>query len=139
MQIEHAITVQAPAERIYALYEDVAHWNRWDPDTRASGIDGPFEVGTRGFLTPARGRTVPIQLTEVIANRSFTVEARIPLFRMVFEHVLLAQPGGATRVVHRVTFTGPLTFILGRLVGAQVDAGLPVTLARLKAMAEQAR
>lgn len=135
MNVEHRITVAAPPERIFELYRDVPGWSTWDPDTRSASLDGPFQVGSRGRLTPRQGNTVPMRLTEVTPGRSFTVESRIPLFRMVFEHELTPH-GHGTEVVHRVCFSGLLTPVLGRMLRRRVDAGLPVTLARLKALAE---
>jgi Polyketide cyclase / dehydrase and lipid transport len=135
MQVQHSILVQAPAEHIYRIYQDVAAWHTWDPDTKCASLDGPFDVGTRGSLTPSKGNTVPMLLTKVEPGIGFTVESRIPLFRMVFEHELSAQ-AGATEVIHRVTFSGFLTFVIGRMLVKQLDQGLPVTLARLKRLAE---
>lgn len=76
-----------------------------------------------------------MRVTEVTRDRSFTVESKIPLFRMVFEHELNPTAGG-TEVVHRVTLSGPLLLILGRMLARQIDAGLPVTLRNLKQLAE---
>jgi hypothetical protein len=135
MQIQHSVLVSATPARLFALYADVRNWNRWDPDTKASHIDGPFQTGTKGSLTPTKGNTVPMLLTSVVPNCSFTAEAKIPLFRMVFEHELLPA-NGATEVVHRVSFSGALAFLLGRFIGAQLNKGLPVTLSKLKAAAE---
>jgi hypothetical protein len=135
MQVEHSILVNAAPERVFALYADVPNWNRWDPDTKASSISGPFKAGTRGSLTPTKGNTVPMLLTSVVSNQSFTVESKIPLFRMVFEHELKPEDK-TTLVVHRVTFSGGLAFLLGRLIGSQLNKGLPVTLAKLKATVE---
>jgi hypothetical protein len=135
MQIEHRIRVAAAPQAIFRIYEDVANWHTWDPDTRRATLDGPFEVGSRGRLTPTNGNSVPIVLTEVVRHTSFTVESRIPFFRMLFEHELLPMQG-QTEVVHRVTFSGPLTLVLGKMLARRVDAGLPVTLARLRELAE---
>jgi len=135
MQVEHRITVQAPANTIFQIYADVQNWHTWDPDTKKATLDGPFEAGCRGRLTPGKGNTVPMLLTQVEADRCFTVESKIPLFRMVFEHEL-APAGDGTEVIHRVTFSGPLSFLLGRMISRQLNTGLPVTLARLKALAE---
>jgi hypothetical protein len=144
MQVEHRIRVATAAETIFRIYQDVPGWSTWDPDTRQATLDGPFEVGSRGKLTPAQGRTVPMLLTEVVPGRSFTVESRIPLFRMVFEHELhpvidAASPSATplTEVIHRVTLSGPLMLLLGRMLVRQLNAGLPVTLGRLKVLAEQ--
>jgi hypothetical protein len=135
MQVEHRITVAAPAETIFRIYEDVQNWHSWDPDTKQATLEGPFEVGSRGRLTPTKGNTVPMVLTQVVPGRCFTVESKIPLFRMVFEHELVGLPGG-TEVVHRVTFSGLLAVVLGPVLSKQLNSGLPVTLRKLKSVAE---
>lgn len=136
MQIEHRITIAAPPRLIFQIYADVSNWHTWDPDTRQASLDGPFEVGTCGRLTPTQGHAVPMLLTEVVADRGFTVLSHIPLFRMRFEHDLRSV-GDATEVTHRVKFSGLLSLVLGPMLRRRLNAGLPVTLARLKALAEQ--
>ena len=74
-------------------------------------------------------------LTKIEPGSCFTVESKIPLFRMVFEHQLIPQ-GAGVKVVHRVTFSGLLTALLGRMLVRQLNQGLPVTLANLKRLAE---
>ncbi len=135
MQVEHRITVNASADSIYRIYKDVSNWHTWDPDTKSASLDGPFEVGSKGKLTPTKGNTVPMVLTRADPGRCFTVESKIPLFRMRFEHELVPV-SGAIEVVHRVTFSGPLSFILGPMLSRQLNTGLPVTLSKLKALAE---
>ena len=75
-------------------------------------------------------------LTAVEASRHFTVESKIPLFRMVFEHELVRH-ASETEIIHRVTFSGPLRFVIGRMLVKQLNSGLPITLGRLKALAER--
>lgn len=135
MQVEHRTIAQARPEVIFRIYEDVANWHTWDPDTRQATLDGPLRTGARGKLKPAKGRAVPMRVTEVVNGRSFTVEARTPLFRMVFEHELKPNPAG-TEVIHRVTFSGLLSMVLGPMLSRQLNAGLPVTLGNLKRLAE---
>jgi hypothetical protein len=135
MQIEHRIAVAASPEVIFEIYADVENWPTWDPDTKRANIDGPFQVGSRGRLTPTKGNTVPMVLTQVVPAKCFTVESRIPLFRMVFEHELVPVPG-ATEVVHRVTFSGLLSIVLGPMLAKQLNSGLLVTLRNLKTLAE---
>jgi Polyketide cyclase / dehydrase and lipid transport len=135
MQVEHRIAVAASSETIFRIYKDVQNWNTWDPDTKQASLEGPFEVGSRGRLTPTKGNTVSMLLTQVVPNSCFTVESRIPLFRMLFEHELLPLPE-ATEVVHRVTFSGLLSVVLGPMLTKQLNKGLPVTLSRHKALAE---
>lgn len=127
--------VQAAPEVLFRIYEDVPNWSRWGPDTRSSSLDGPLRVGSKGKLTPSKGNTVPMRVTEVTPNRSFTVESRIPLFHMAFEHLLNPTAAG-TDVIQRVTLSGPLLLLLGRPLGKQIDTGLPVTLRNLEQLAE---
>jgi hypothetical protein len=54
---------------------------------------------------------------------------------MIFEHELLPAPEG-TEVVHRVAFSGLLSLVLGPMLSKQLNSGLPVTLSRLKVLAE---
>lgn len=137
MLVEHRINVFTPIGPIVQIYADVPHWHRWDPDTKAATLNGAFAVGSRGTLTPTKGNTVPMALTFVDAVRGFTAESRIPLLlRMVFEHELIARGSSQTEVVHRVTLSGPLSWLIGPALKRQLNAGLPVTLARLKRMAE---
>ncbi|HEV2611532.1 MAG TPA: SRPBCC family protein [Noviherbaspirillum sp.] len=135
MQIEHKITVSTTPDVIFRIYEDVDNWHTWDPDTKRAFLNGPLQPGSSGKLTPAKGNTVPMRVTEVVKNRSFTVESKIPLFRMIFEHELAPMTKG-TEVIHRITLSGPLLFFLGRMLAKQINAGLPVTLQNLKRLAE---
>ncbi len=137
MPIEHRITIATPPATVFRIYADVANWHRWDPDTKSATLDGPFAVGSRGTLTPAKGNTVPMVVTYADPAHGFTVESRIPLLlRMVFEHELIARGPTNTDVMHRVTLSGPLAWLIGPALRRQLNTGLPVTLARLKRMAE---
>ena len=135
MQVQHSTIIRAAPDTIFRIYEDVAAWHTWDPDTRRASLDGPLRVGACGELTPTRGRTVPMRVTEVVTGRSFTVECRIPMFRMVFEHQLLPGHAG-TEVIHRVAFSGLLSLVIGPMLSRQLNATLPVTLDMLKQLAE---
>ncbi len=136
LQVEHHISIAAPPERIYGIYKDVSNWHTWDPDTKSATLDGPFVVGAKGKLVPTMGNAVPMLLTSVLRNRSFTVESRIPLFQIVFEHELYPSDA-TTEVVHRITFSGALSFVLGRMLAKRANVGLPATLTNLKRMAEK--
>jgi hypothetical protein len=83
---------------------------------------------------PPRATPSPLVLTQVIRDRCFTMESSIPMFRMRFHHELVPVRG-LTEVIHRVTFSGPLTWVLARLLARRLNSGLAVTLARLQAVA----
>lgn len=144
MIIEHRISANCPPEVIFDIYRDVTHWHTWDPDTRKAYLEPPFAVGSQGFIVPTQGLRVPMTLTAMEENRHFTVESRIPLFHMVFEHELHPEPVSGpdthdsycTTIIHRVTLSGLLTLLIGKMMHRQLNTGLPVTLQSLKALAE---
>jgi hypothetical protein len=69
-------------------------------------------------------------------NRLFTVESKLPLCTMRFEHEL-SPVGNQIQALHRVSFVGFLSPLFGRLIGSQIQKGLPRTLEGLKRAAEQ--
>jgi len=135
LQVESRITIAVPPDKVFEIYADVGRWKVWDPDTKDASIDGPFQTGSQGRITPPKGMSVPMDFISVVPDKSFTVESRIPFFRMVFEHELTATAEG-TEVLHRVSFSGALSFLLGPMVGKPLRTGLPITLASLKRLAE---
>lgn len=135
IQFEEQIVIAAPPEKVFALYESVTAWSSWDPDVKTSSIEGSFSSGASGSLQPSSGPKARIKFTEVMPNRSFTVETKLPLCVMRFEHELTFLPSG-TNAKHRVTFQGLLSPFFGRVIGSQIRKGLPNTLQGLKRAAE---
>lgn len=135
IEFQEQVVIRASPETIFSIYQNVEGWCQWDPEVESASIAGDFVSGTAGKLKPTSGPPVRMRLTEVDRNRSFTDETTLPLCSMKFEHHLV-QEGQATRVVHRVSFSGPLAFFFGRVIGRQVRRGLPEALRRLKALAE---
>lgn len=136
MRFEEKILIEAPAEKVFSLYADVPGWSSWDPDVTSASVSGNFTTGATGVLRPAGGPEAKITFTEVAPGRSFTVESRLPLCVMRFEHELLPM-AGKTQAVHRVSFSGLLSPLFGRLAGSRIRAGLPCTLEGLKRAAER--
>ena len=135
IQFSEEITISVRPERIFALYEAVEQWKHWDPDVTSSSISGPFAAGAVGKLKPAKGPEAKITIVSVQKNKSFTMESKLPLCAMTFEHEL-SPLKSATQVIHRVSFDGPLAFFFGRVIGNQIRKGLPGTLRGLKRAAE---
>jgi len=136
MQFEEKILVNAPVDKLYSLYANVSGWSSWDPDVKSSSISGQFSSGATGTLQPSSGPKAKITFTEVVPNCSFTVESKLPLCAMRFEHEL-APLGNQVQVLHRVSFVGLLAPLFGRLIGSQIRKGLPHTLEGLKRAAER--
>lgn len=131
MQFQDQITIQAPAEKVFAIYQNVADWPSWDSDVLSSQLNGAFEVGTKGELKPKDGPKAKIQLTEVTPNKSFTVECGLPLCKMHFVHEL-SPSGQGTEVTNKILFTGLLAPVFGRLIGKDLKKTIPKSLEGLK-------
>ena len=129
------ITVKTSPIRIFALYKDVSNWWLWDPEVKNSKLEGDFEVGAYGRLKPRKGPDTEIRIVAIEENRSFTVQSSLPLCVLTFEHELWPS-GDRTRIIHRVHFDGPLSFLFRKLLGRQFRRGIPAALRGLKRMAE---
>jgi Polyketide cyclase / dehydrase and lipid transport len=137
MQFESSIQIAAPAARVFALYANVAEWPTWDTDVKSASIQGAFVSGARGVIVPNGGPKSDIFFTEVLGNKGFTAQCKLPLCVMRFEHELHEQAGG-TSATHRVVFQGLLAPLFGRLIGSGMRKTLPNAMRGLKAAAERA-
>jgi len=132
-----AVTAAAP-ENVWALYEQVGAWKSWDHEVESSRLDGPFQAGSTGVLKPKGGPASKFLLTAVEPSRRFADVTRLPLARLAFEHTLTPVDGGGTRIHHRVTIDGPLTFLFSRVIGRKIAAGLPRAVQSLTQAAKAA-
>ena len=137
MQFEEKIRIQAPADQVFSTYANVAGWPNWDPDVLSASIDGDFKTGTSGKLKPKGSPETKVQLINVTDNESFTVECKLPLCKMHFEHELSAADNG-TEVLNRVVFSGLLAPVFGRLIGSGISKSMPASLQGLKQHIESA-
>ena len=131
MKIEKRIEIKAIPEQIFPFYENVSEWSSWDPDVQSSSIDGEFKAGVKGRLKPTKGPEAKIEFTEVTINRSFTTISKLPLCKISFVHELAPLNEG-TEATHIVVFSGLLSPLFSRLIGAGIKKGLPGTMQGLK-------
>lgn len=131
---EHSIDTVASPSSIWPLYADVAAWLRWDHGLAAVELDGPFEAGSLGRITPADMETLPFTLTWVEAERGFSDETPAMGHLLRFHHVLEPLPGGKTRITHRVEIDGPAADEMG----PNVVGDTPEAMAALVSLAERA-
>jgi uncharacterized membrane protein len=64
MRLDRSITVQAPAERVWEVFSDVAKWPEWTPTVDAVGRldEGRIHIGAR---TRVRQPKLPVAIWEV--------------------------------------------------------------------------
>ncbi|MBZ4021699.1 hypothetical protein CKO11_04395 [Rhodobacter sp. TJ_12] len=135
MSQPQSIAISATPQAVFARYEAVETWARWDPEVSEVHLPEGLLAGARGWLKPRKGPKSPIVVTAVDHGRSFTVESPLPLCKLRFHHRLEETETGCT-TTHWISFSGPLAFLFSMLAGPSIRAGLPQTLAGLKAECE---
>ncbi len=136
MSITHSIHIAAPCATVFALYEDVSTWPAWDHETREVFLPEGLRPGATGWLQPRSGPKARVRVASVTPGQAFTMEGRLPLCRMSFDHTLAPAQDGGTRATHAIRFSGPLSFVFRRLIGRGLAASLPDTLEGLKQASE---
>ncbi len=135
--VEHTERTTATSEAVWAIWEDVDGWPRWDGAVAGCRLDGPFAVGTRGTLSLQHGRDVPFLMTEVRRLDGFADVTRLPLARLRFVHELTDDGEDGLLVTHRVEITGPLGFVFARVIGPDIERDLPASVHELVRLAQQ--
>ena len=93
-------------EQVWAIYQDVANWPRWDKGLALYRPDGPFAAGTAGVLQPVGGPELPFTLEQVEEGKSFVDRTPVgPDTAILGRHVLTPLAGGA-RITHIVEIVG---------------------------------
>jgi Polyketide cyclase / dehydrase and lipid transport len=136
MQFEESTQINAPIATVFSLYANVAGWPSWDGDVKSASVDGPFVSGAKGVIVPNGGPKSEIVFTEVVKNKKFIAQCKLPLCVMRFEHELVENQSSSTSATHRVIFQGLLAPLFGRLIGSGMRKTLPHALAGLKRAAE---
>jgi hypothetical protein len=131
---ELSVESTATPDAVWALYADVAAWLTWDHGLEAVEVDGPFEAGTAGRITPHGMGTLPFTITWAEPGRGFTDETLAMGHVLRFAHEIEALPGGGSRVTHRVEIEGPAA----DEIGPNVTGDTPEAVAALVALAELA-
>jgi Polyketide cyclase / dehydrase and lipid transport len=135
MNFQHSVSIAAKPADIFNLYANVDGWSKWDPEVIESSINGTFTSGAVGMIKPKGASKSKIELIEVKPNVGFKIQCKLPLCIMTFGHELVSE-GSTTTATHRVTFTGLLAPLFGRLIGTGIKLTLPTSLQGLKQASE---
>ncbi len=113
--VSHGVRTSAPAEAVWALWEDPARWAEWNPEIVEASLDGPFALGGRATIRFRRGRPLTFTITALERPRLFTDETRLPGATMGHEHRIEA---GELR--HTLYLEGPLARVYALLLGRRM-------------------
>jgi|JI8StandDraft_1071087.scaffolds.fasta_scaffold95766_3 hypothetical protein len=133
---EHKVITKASKESIWKLWSNVGEWNKWDKEIEYSNLSGLFQKGTKGILKPKGGPKTQFILISVEEFKSFSDRTRLPLCNLDFIHTIRETNKGL-EICHRIEFSGLLTFLFSRVIGKNIQAGIPEAVANLIRLAEQ--
>jgi len=134
-EFEHSAESKAQPASVWERYTDVEHWREWSPKgVEESSLEGEFEAGSKGTSKAPHLPKGRFELVEVEPERRFVSKGKLPGGTLIFEHMIEPTNGG-TRITHRATLAGPLTFLWSPVIGRIIKRGLPDGVERLAALA----
>lgn len=132
----HTVETTASPEALWAVWTDVDGWPTWDTELASSTLDGPFEDGAEGTLTPQSGPPSRFRIEDVEPKRAYTLATRLPFGALRVRRTWAPTGDGRIAVTHAVTFGGLGGRLLAGRFGPQFRRALPDALDRLCRAAE---
>ena len=138
MKTDDAITIAAPAQRVWDVYADVERWPTWTASvTSLELLDGDqLAMGARARIKQPRFPTLVWTVTALDPGRSWTWESRSPGAVTTATHRLVAVDDATTRVEQSIAQQGFLGTIVGWLSRRLTRRYLAMEAAGLRQQAE---
>ena len=138
MQVETAVEIDAPAERVWEVMTDTERWPEWTASVeRAERLDtGPLKVGSRARLKQPKFPAVVWEVTDLEPGRSFSWMARNVGLTSVGHHRVDPRAGGGATVTLSLHQQGPLAPLLAFLTSKLTRRYVETEAQGLKARSE---
>lgn len=138
MRWEHAQTIDAPAERVWAVTVDVDGLPSVTPTvTSVERLDqGTLTVGSRVRLKQPRQSAAVWTVTELDEGRSFVWQTKRLGMTMIGIHAIEELDASSCRNILALELTGWGSRLLGALIGKSVHTAIATESAGFKATAE---
>jgi uncharacterized protein YndB with AHSA1/START domain len=115
MGVEHeeTVLVEAPPDKVWAIYSDVEQWPKWTSTMeKIQRLDhGPLEVGSTARIDAKGSPSSVWTVTECTEGKSFTWESTARGVKLVAWH-LIEPDGGGSRVNLGVRMSGLMATLL---------------------------
>jgi uncharacterized membrane protein len=137
MRIDHELTIEAPADTVWALTRDVERWPALTPTITAVERldDGPIGVGSRARLHQPGQRPTVWTVTAFEPARRFAWQATVLGVRMEAGHEIVPTDGGCRNRLS-LDLHGRSGGLLGRLAGRRLARTIAVENEGFKRHAE---
>ena len=140
MKTTASISIDAPAERVWAVFTDAPNWPTWTASVSSvEPLDGPaIEVGHRFRIKQPRFPELVWEVTAVDAPRSWTWVVRSAGATTSATHVLTPDGTSATDVEQVIDQRGPLGVIVALMTRRLTRRYLQLEGEGLKSAVEKA-
>jgi hypothetical protein len=138
MIVRDGVVIDAPAERVWAVFTDVERWPEWTAsvtDLQLVAGDG-IAPGARARIKQPRFPSLVWEVTAVEPGRSWTWVSRSPGATTTATHELHRIDDATTRVEQVIEQTGVLGALVGLLTRRLTRRYLAMEAAGLKARSE---
>ncbi|MDR2966513.1 MAG: hypothetical protein LBU74_01030 [Methanobacteriaceae archaeon] len=132
---EYYIETKASASDIWKILADVENWNKWIDSLEYSTLDGNFENGTLGTCKGVNGAKSTFRLKNVVVNKSFIIQTKIPLGTTEGVHEIINE-NGSLKIKLGINMYGPLTFIFKRIISKEAE-NIPISAKKLVELVEK--
>ena len=137
MEYRVTATAGSPPAQVYRLFIDVERWPELTQSMRSvRRLDsGPIRVGSEAVVRQPRLPSARWRVTELEPDRRFTWETRSGGVTSVGDH--LVEPDGAgSRITLTLRMRGPLSGVMGLLMGGLARRYASMELEGFRAAAE---
>ena len=135
-----SVSIAAPHESVWPVLATVSSWPGWVPTVISiESLDSSsLSIGARYKIVQPKLRPATWFVTSVEPPRCFTWESRSPGLLVVADHILEEVSPEQCNVVLRVSFSGFLGALVGRLLRSITKRYLAQEAAALKLKVEEA-
>lgn len=136
---EASLETSAPSDRVWQVWSDVDHWPEWNPDMKASHLDGPLKLGQTGNIDTRSGGKHDVLVTQFEPGRSFELESTaLPGTKMAIR-ATITPSGSGSRITQGFEPRGLLAPIVGPMMGGAILKTFNSVLGGLKQRVESGR
>jgi uncharacterized membrane protein len=137
MTLEDTIHIEAPADVVWAVTEDIERWPEWTPTVTAARRldDRPFGIGSRVRIKQPAQAESDWTVTEYVRGHRFAWTTRRPGLRMTASHEVCRHESGAVNVL-RVEVSGVTALALWPILRIAIRHALAKENRGMKARCE---
>jgi len=127
---------KASESKIWQIFTDVENWKEWIDGIEYSTIDGNFEDGTLVTIKNIKKPESSSPLKDVVVNKSFILQAKMPLSTVDFIHEIV-KDSGVLKVRFAVEISGTLAFFFKAIFRKSVTKNLVKSAEKVVELAEK--